>query len=376
MGKARDIASAAPAPAGVTSTELGYVDGVTSAIQTQINTKSAIADNFTAGKNKIINGDFGINQRGFTSTTTTATYGFDRFSTSFLDGTVTYSAQTFTPGAAPVAGYEGTNFAQIVTTGQTLTTARAQLQQRIESVRTLAGQTATFSFWAKANSGTPNVNVTLAQDFGNGGSPSASVSTAGTVQTITTSWARYSFTISVPSISGKTLGTTTDGFLAANIFVSGGSATNAPTVGVQNNTFQIWGVQVEAGSTATPFQTATGTKQGELAACQRYYYRNTAPGTYAQLGGNGPASTTSIIYMAYNAPVPLRVTPTSVDYGGDLRAYDGVNYITVTSVATSGGINNNPTLQVNSAAGFTTLRPYFLSAQATGNAYIGFSAEL
>jgi len=37
MGKARDIASAAPAPAGVTSTELGYVDGVTSAIQTQIN---------------------------------------------------------------------------------------------------------------------------------------------------------------------------------------------------------------------------------------------------------------------------------------------------------------------------------------------------
>ena len=37
MSKARDIASAAPAPAGVTSTELGYVDGVTSAIQTQIN---------------------------------------------------------------------------------------------------------------------------------------------------------------------------------------------------------------------------------------------------------------------------------------------------------------------------------------------------
>jgi hypothetical protein len=39
MTKARDIASAAPAPAGVTSTELGYVDGVTSALQTQINSK-------------------------------------------------------------------------------------------------------------------------------------------------------------------------------------------------------------------------------------------------------------------------------------------------------------------------------------------------
>ena len=45
MSKARNIASAAPAPAGVTTTELGYVDGVTSAIQTQINTvTTAVAD--------------------------------------------------------------------------------------------------------------------------------------------------------------------------------------------------------------------------------------------------------------------------------------------------------------------------------------------
>jgi hypothetical protein len=46
MTKARDIASAAPAPAGVTSTELGYVDGVTSAIQTQVDAKigSTIVD--------------------------------------------------------------------------------------------------------------------------------------------------------------------------------------------------------------------------------------------------------------------------------------------------------------------------------------------
>jgi hypothetical protein len=41
MTKARDIASAAPAPSTVSATELGYLDGVTSAIQTQINTKQA-----------------------------------------------------------------------------------------------------------------------------------------------------------------------------------------------------------------------------------------------------------------------------------------------------------------------------------------------
>ena len=40
MTKARDLASAGSAFAAVDSTELGYLDGVTSAIQTQINTKA------------------------------------------------------------------------------------------------------------------------------------------------------------------------------------------------------------------------------------------------------------------------------------------------------------------------------------------------
>lgn len=40
MTKARDIASANPAPTTVSTTELGYVDGVTSAIQTQLDTKA------------------------------------------------------------------------------------------------------------------------------------------------------------------------------------------------------------------------------------------------------------------------------------------------------------------------------------------------
>lgn len=41
MTKARDLANAATALSAVTATELGYLDGVTSAIQTQINTKAA-----------------------------------------------------------------------------------------------------------------------------------------------------------------------------------------------------------------------------------------------------------------------------------------------------------------------------------------------
>lgn len=44
MSKARDLANAATALSAVSATELSYVDGVTSAIQTQLNTKSTSAD--------------------------------------------------------------------------------------------------------------------------------------------------------------------------------------------------------------------------------------------------------------------------------------------------------------------------------------------
>jgi hypothetical protein len=43
MTKARDLASSTPVPSAVSTTELGYVDGVTSAIQTQVDSKLATA---------------------------------------------------------------------------------------------------------------------------------------------------------------------------------------------------------------------------------------------------------------------------------------------------------------------------------------------
>jgi hypothetical protein len=49
MSKARDIASAIPAPSTVDATELGYLDGVTSAIQTQVDAKTAKATLTTKG---------------------------------------------------------------------------------------------------------------------------------------------------------------------------------------------------------------------------------------------------------------------------------------------------------------------------------------
>jgi hypothetical protein len=254
-----------------------------------------------AAKNKIINGDFSVNQRNFTSTTSDSIYIYDRYLTRTSDGTGTYSAQTFTPGAAPVAGYEGKNYLRIVTTGQTLASAVTNVQQRIESVRTFAGQTVTVSFWAKANSGTPKIATELIQNFGSGGSTQVT-NYAGQV-TLSTSWARYSVTISLPSISGKTIGTSDALYLL--LFVSAGTDFNARTgsLGIQSNTFEFWGVQVEYGSKATPFQTATGTIQGELAACQRYY---------ATSLGNGNAGiwdSATEVWFGCRHPVQMRTTP-------------------------------------------------------------------
>jgi hypothetical protein len=274
------------------------------------------ANAFLAGKNKFINGDFSINQRGFTSTTSSAVYIFDRFNTRANEGTTTFSAQTFTAGAAPVAGYEFKNYLQIVSTGQTGTFSRSAFTQPIESVRTFAGQTATISFWARATSGTPSVASYASQDFGTGGSPSVSVDTAGQKLTITTSWARYSFTFSIPSISGKTLGTNNNDNLRFFLFTSAGSDWNAVTdsLGIQSTTIQFAGIQVEAGSIATPFQTATGTLQGELAACQRYYQFvggvvNAFPFTQ---GYNG---TSAIDSASFSFPVQMRVSPTATKNG-------------------------------------------------------------
>ena len=333
--------------------------------------------NYAAGKNKIINGDFRLNQRSFTSTTTSATFGFDRFSLSASDGTNTYSAETFTPGTAPVAGYEAINFARLVSTGQTATTALTSLQQAIEDVRTFAGQTITVSFWAKASTGTPNVVIWLGQDFGSGGS--TQVNTGSTKQAISASWARYSFVISVPSVSGKTIGT--GSALRTRIVTSAGTDRSAYTdsIGIQSVTIDIWGVQVENGSVATAFQTATGTLQGELAACQRYYVRFNANEAAGRLGATtGSFTSATNAYVVCQFPVTLRTKASSIDYGGTIGLYDFNSDITVTTLALTATCQSPFTslLTATVASGGTQYRPIQLEAKGDSAAYLGFSAEL
>ena len=320
-----------------------------------------------AGKNKFINGDLFVNQRAFTSTTSNAVYTFDRWITSASDGTSTFSAQTFTPGAAPVAGYEFLNYVRVITTGQTLTSASTIWRQLIEDVRTFAGQTVTVSFWAKANTGTPKIAVGGTQSFGSGGSTAVRLTPAQV--TLSTSWAGYSTTIAVPSVSGKTIGS--GSLLQMEFWLSAGSDFNTRTgsLGIQSNTFEMAGFQIEYGSKATPFQTATGTIQGELAACQRYLPAITT--TAAQEIGSGMCLSTTQPFVFIPFQVPARVAPTGItatasnflarqSNGASTPAFSAISFnsaspigcavLGTTSSLTQG---NATTLQINGTILFT-----------------------
>jgi hypothetical protein len=334
-----------------------------------------------AGKNKIINGDFSINQRSATSTTTTNTFVFDRFALSTDDGTSTYSAQTFTAGAAPVAGYEATNFARLVSTGQTLNTAFTAIGQKIENVRTFAGQTVTMSFWAKASTGTPNVAVSLWQDFGSGGSPSATTQ-QGSKLAITSSWARYSATFTLASLSGKTIGTNANSSLRTFLITSAGSTRDAYTgaLGIQSVTIDFWGVQVEYGSKATPFQTASGgSPQAELAMCQRYYYRFQPTSAVTNRFGYGFAVSTTAGEIGFKFPVNMRTAPTALEQSGTASDYgvkNGATNTPLTSVPTFNTADTTEGFIGFGTAAVLTLGSGTCMRNSSTNAYLGWSAEL
>jgi hypothetical protein len=313
---------------------------------------------YAAGKNKIINGDFGVWQRGTTvSASNTYAYLSDRWQ-SVCDGNFSGSRQTFTPGTAPVAGYEGKYFFRYTKTSGTYW----QVQQPIEDVQTLAGQTATISFWAKVDSA-KTVYIQLTQNFGSGGS--AAVTTSAGTQALTTSWARYSFTVAVPSISGKTIGTSSNLELGIGI---------AATTG--NITLDLWGVQVEESSTATDFQTATGTIQGELAACQRYYYRSSSTNAYGAVSSSGYTTATTNANILINLPVAMRVVPTSVEYS-TLQIGDVTNtYYTVSGMALNVSTTTTIAACDTTSSGMTASRWAYLRANNSTSGYVGLSAEL
>jgi len=245
-------------------------------------------------RNRIINGNFDIWQRGTSFSPASNTYTADRWAVVYngAGATRTVSRQIFdsgsteaAPGAAfflgfnqSVAGFGGIN---------------NSLVQRIEDVRTFEGQTATLSFYARGLSASLTLPaIGLSQVFGVSGSATVFTTVASSVVIAGTNFAKYTYTVTLPSIIGKTIG------VGSYLSLEFGMPNNATF------NFQIGSVQLEPGSVATPFeQRPIGT---ELALCQRYYCE-----TRGSVRANAPSTGVNYENQVY-WPVTMRATPTII----------------------------------------------------------------
>lgn len=275
----------------------------------------------------IINGDMSIWQRGQSGTT----FGYvaDRWINGASGGTVTMTRQSFSPGDnLGTAGLNPIFLLRQTVSGQTLPSQSAEIQQRIEDVRSYAGQTITLLGWARRSSGaTGNMAVYFAQNFGIGGSVSAG--TTPVTVTLTGSWVPFAAVFTVPSIVGKTLGTDGTDYLALRIFTSGGSDLNAITnsLGLQTIGVDLWGIHIRRG-TWTAAATADYTPRDpgtELALCQRYF----EVGSVSDDGGIGTKYGLAGA-SKYNSSHPFRVTKR----GGTTIAITGTpQYLNCSAIA-------------------------------------------
>ena len=228
----------------------------------QILQKSTGTDYDTAWSNPpshnyIINGAFDVWQRGTSfSNPTFGAYFADRFNILFNG---TGATRTISRQEVPVDSIQDLQATYYLRWAETAAGSGATfnvLQHKIEDARTLASQDVTLSFWAKADSPF-SLGVNQFMFYGSGGSAAAGLG-LGSVS-VTTSWQRFKISFTSLGVAGKTVGA---GSYSYYDFVLPINSTF---------TFDITGVQLEAGSVATPFKRHAPSLQGELAACQRYY---------------------------------------------------------------------------------------------------------
>jgi len=199
--------------------------------------------------------------------------------------------------------------------------------------------------------------ISIDQNFGSGGSTTVTTTLATSVS-VTTSWVRYSYSVAIPSITGKTVG-------AGNYL---GIEVRMPL----NATFTLdfSQMQLEAGSKATPFQTASGgSPQAELAMCQRYFQRWSLT-QFVRAGFVYADSTTNVVFVD-KMPVVLRATPTLTFT--NMTA----NGNAITAAAVGGYLDTNNTLYLNlttSGVSANTVYQLYVASGQTG--VISYSSEL
>jgi hypothetical protein len=338
------------------------------------------------GRNKIINGDMRIAQRGTATITGSASaqYPVDRWIVYNGTGTVTFAQSAIAP-----TGYTNSLNATVTATGSYGASGYTEFGQMVEGFNcqdlawgTASAKQITVSFWVRS-SVTGTYNVAFQNNAQN-----RSYITSFTINTVNT-W-EYK-TIQIPGDTSGTwtvnstsglriwfnLGMGTNYDTTGNTWTAGNLGSTAGTVDFAANsgaTFYITGVQIEVGAVATPFEFEDfGTT---LTKCQRYYCR-----VYSAYLGTGMAfSTTSSIVNVF-FPTTMRVAPSALETTGVAANYFQVISNTGTQVCNAVPAHNNPSTDYcavtagSASTGLVQGNATFILA-ANGSVYFGFSAEL
>jgi hypothetical protein len=345
-------------------------------------------------RNRIFNGDMRIDQRNagasVTVNQTAAFYGVDRWLAGGItsDGVFTIQRDTSVP-----AGF-------INSTKVTVTTADASIgasqvynfQQRIEGLNvadlgwgTANAKTVTLSFWVRSSL-TGTFSGSILNSAQNYSYPfSYSISSADT-------WENKTVTISGPTAgtwltdngiglivlfsvgAGSSVSGTAGAWSASGLYGVTGAVN---VIGTLDATWYVTGVQLEAGSVATPFERRPfGT---ELNLCYRYYYR-ISPSATARILGLGWNFSTTVSQITTTFPVPMRTNPSALEQSGTASHYrvDHTNTFTnCSSVPVLDGGSTNY-LSIASFIVSSGLTAGQAAAGQTNNtaAYLGWSAEL
>ena len=320
-----------------------------------------IAENI-AGKNLVINGGMDIWQRGTSfALTNTTPYTADRWC-------VQPGANSVWTASQVSSALTGFKYAQRFqrTSGST-STANLNIGSTIETLNSLplAGQTVTLSFWARAGANLINTPGSIIS-YGTGTDQNL-VTTAFTAvssvysNTYTTSWQRFSQTVTIPSNATQ---------VGVQFYTNGESGTAGA-----NDYFDITGVQLEIGATATPFSRAGGNYWAEYQLCLAYYeqYNSEFVGRIEQID---VANRPEFVLTYYNK----RVNPTITVTNASNIMFNSLTSATSTTITSFGGTyigtqQHSADLFFNTTSGITAYGLY--APITTAGAYsINISAEL
>ena len=308
--------------------------------------------------NPVINSSMQVWQRGTSIAMTTTAYLADRWQGYRSGGGATTSRQvTGDTTNLPFIQY----CARVQRDSGNASTNTLNFTQSIESVNSIpfAGKSVTFSFYARRGANfsptSNNLNVYLAT--GTGTDQNAITGFTGnsyivnTTASLTTTWVRYTYTATVGATATQ---------LAPYFAYSPTGTAGA------NDYFEITGVQVDIGSVALPFQTASGGSiQGELAMCQRYFQLWTGP-QFSRAGFSYADSTTNGVFVD-KLPVCLRSTPSLAVSnmtlnGNAITAASIPNFLSTSNTIwlqlTTSGVVTGTTYQVYTASGTTGVISY------------------